>query len=342
MGVLFLLKINIYIFRQKVYHLTMKSIFVYNPESGNGRIKKYKSYILQELEKKYGEVECVETTHAGHAAELAKNAVGEYDYFFVAGGDGTLNEIVNGMGDAENKPIIGYIPSGTVNDISRSLGISRNIKKAVKNLITGTPFSHDIFKVNKRYGIYVCASGLFTKSSYITKQKEKRAFGKIAYIVKGIKEIKKAKPLQVKLTIDDEEIVKSCGMILIFNSRSVAGLKLNKRASLSDGKVEICLFHCHKTKITFVEIFRIINMFLFGIDRFKHYKHVTYRTASAFNIEMEEGAGINLDGEKSDEGSFNCNVISNGIQIIAPNKAKNKDEKRTTKLNKQLKENHEA
>ena len=323
----------------------MKYIFVYNPESGNGKIKKYKSYILQELSKKYGDVECVETTHPGHAAKLAKEAIGTYDYFFIAGGDGTLNEVVNGMGDAENKPIIGYIPSGTINDISRSLGISRNIKCAVKNIVNGTPFSHDIFKVNKRYGIYVCASGLFTKSSYSTKRAEKKRFGKIAYILRGVNEIKKAKPLSVSLKLEDETINTNCCMVLILNSRSVAGLKLNKNASLSDGKVEICLFNCKKNKISLTEIFRVINMFFFGIDRFKKSKHITYRKASAFTIDMEEGTAINLDGEKSDEGSFKFQVISNGIQIIAPNKAKKKDRKRTKKLTKaesNVKEDYET
>ena len=50
----------------------MKSIFVYNPESGKGKLKKYRDYILKELSEKYGEIDVVETTHAGHASELAK------------------------------------------------------------------------------------------------------------------------------------------------------------------------------------------------------------------------------------------------------------------------------
>ena len=276
----------------------------------------------------------METTHAGHAGELAKDSIGTYDNFFIAGGDGTLNEVVNGMGESENKPIIGYIPCGTVNDISRSLGISRNIKKAVKTLITGSPFSHDIFKVKRRYGIYVCASGLFTKTSYDTKRTDKKRLGKFAYVIRGVKEISKTKPLTVSLTIDNETITKTCCLVLILNSRSVASFKINKRASLSDGEVEICLFHCNKNTIGFADIVRMINTFIFGINHFKNSKHITYRKASAFKIEMEEGTAINLDGEKSDDGSFNCKVIQNAIQILAPSKAHRKDKKRTRILNK--------
>lgn len=302
----------------------MKSIFVYNPESGKGKIKKYKDYILKKLSAKYGEIDCVETTHSGHASELAKEAVSKYDYFFVSGGDGTLNEVVNGMGEAEKKPVIGYIPSGTVNDVARSLGISRNIKRAVKNLLNGEPFEHDIFKVNKRYGIYVCGTGLFTKSSYDTKRYDKKKFGKIAYFKNGIDEIFHTKPLLVEVKIGEEVVKKQCALVLILNSRSVAGFRLNKKASLSDGEVEIVLFHSDKNHIDGKCLKSIIDCFLFGLKPHKQNKHITHLKASEFEIKTAEGTVINLDGEKSQEGSFRCSVIQKGIKIIAPKKQNKK------------------
>jgi len=303
----------------------MKSIFVYNPESGKSKVVKMKDYILTKLSKKYGEIDCVATTHAGHAKELAKESIGKYDYFFIAGGDGTLNEVVNGMGSAEDKPVIGYIPSGTVNDIARSLGISRNIKKAVKNILTGTPFEHDIFRLNRRYGIYVCCTGLFTKSSYDTERYKKKKYGKIAYVKKGLEEIKGAKPVAVELTIGDEVITKNCGLVLILNSRSVAGCKINRAAKLNDGEVEIVLFHSSKKNIDLNQISTIIKAFLFGIDKVKNSPHVTYRKASTFKISTEDGTIINLDGEKSDEGSFNFTVFPKAVKIIAPKKSHKKN-----------------
>ncbi len=296
----------------------MKNIFVYNPESGRGKIQKYKNYILKKLSEKYGEIECVETDHQGHAHDLAKESIGKYDYFFVAGGDGTLNEVINGMGDAENKPIIGYIPSGTVNDVARSLGISRNIKKAVKNLINGTPFEHDIFKVNDRYGIYVCATGLFTNTSYDTERYLKKKFGKMAYVKKALQDLKRTESLPMKLTLENETIETNCALILILNTRSVAGFRINKNASLCDGEVEIVIFTSPNKYVMLGELTVIAHTFLYGLDKLKNNKNIIYRKADKFTISISEGTAINLDGEKSGEGSFDFEVLQKSIKIITP------------------------
>lgn len=300
----------------------MKCIFVYNPESGNGRIKKYRDYILKTLAEKYGEVDCVETRHAGDATELAKNSIGVYDYFFVSGGDGTINEVVNGFGEAENAPILGIIPSGTVNDVAHSLGISKNLKKAVRNLIEGEVFEHDIFKVNDRYGIYVCCTGLFSKTSYDTERYKKKRLGKLAYFFRGVKELNTTKPTKLEITVDGKKIQRHCAMLLIFNSRSTAGFNVNKKALLDDGVVEVVVFHSHPKRIWLFEILRAVRFFLFGVNSVKNSKNVTYFQSSNFKIKLAEDTVINLDGEKSGKGSFDFTVINKGIKILVPKKHK--------------------
>ena len=300
----------------------MKCIFVYNPESGKGKIKKYRDYILKELATKYGEVDCVETRHAGDATELAKNACGVYDYFFVSGGDGTINEVVNGFGENENAPILGIIPSGTVNDVAHSLNISKNLKKAVKNLIEGVVFEHDIFKVNDRYGIYVCCTGLFSKTSYDTARYSKKRLGKLAYFIRGVREVLTTKPTKLELQVNGEKLKRDCAMLLIFNSRSTAGFNVNKKALLDDGVVEIIVFHSHKKSIWLFDLFRTVRFFLFGIKAVRKSKNITYRQASNFKIKLAEDTVINLDGEKSGKGTFDFKVINKGLKILIPKKTK--------------------
>lgn len=298
----------------------MRSIFVFNPESGKGKLKKYENFIIENLSKKYGEIDCVETTHSGHAQELAKQSVGKYDYFFVAGGDGTLNEVVNGFGNHEQKPVLGYLPCGTVNDIARSLGISRNIKKAVKQLLDGEIFNHDTFKVNDKYGIYVCCAGLFTTSSYQTQRKYKKHLGKIAYFFHGAKDIFKAKPVKIGIEYDGHKFEQSCSLLLILNNRSVAGFKLNKNAELNDGQVEVILVHCKPNKVTFGNILHAMKLVLFGVEKYKNSKKITYLKLSKFKLEMQSNTIINLDGEKSGAGNFDFEVLQGSLNIIVPKK----------------------
>ena len=296
----------------------MKSIFVYNPESGQKKISQYIDLIKTTIESKYGELDIVPTTHAGHANEIAKTLAKNYDYFFVAGGDGTLNEVVNGLGSQRKKPIVGYIPTGTVNDCARSLGISLNIKKAIRNLVEGEPFAHDTFKVNDKFGIYVCGAGLFTQASYKTPRKEKKLLGKIAYIIGAAKELMHSKPVKVSIKTGGETIKETCSLMLIFNSKSVGSMRLNKGAKLNDGKVEVVLFKSFKKTVTLIDVIRIVSAFLFGIKRVKNKKYIVYRQFSNFTVSSTRDIPINLDGEKATKGSFVFNVWKQSIQIIAP------------------------
>ena len=110
-----------------------KCLFVYNPKSGKSGLVKRVNYIINELNAIYDEVDYKPTEYAGHATKIARDACGVYTHLIISGGDGSFNEIVNGVAEQENAPIIGYLPSGTVNDISRSLNISRNLNKALKS-----------------------------------------------------------------------------------------------------------------------------------------------------------------------------------------------------------------
>lgn len=298
----------------------MKSLFVFNPESGNGRLKKHKEYILSRLREAYGDVECIETTHPLHASELASKAVGNYDYFFVGGGDGTISEVINGMGEAENKPIIGYIPCGTVNDLAKSLGLSKNIKKAVDTLVSGMPLAHDIFKTNDRYGIYVCCCGLFTKASYRTARSEKKHFGKLAYFVEGFKDVFKAKPVHTVVSNPSETIEKDCAMVLIMNSRSVAGIKLNKSARIDDGKVDVVLFHSSSKKVRIRDMLKCVKAFVFGLDSVKNDKNVTYRSLDQFHLSTPTSEVVNVDGEQTDNHEVDFSVIKEAVKILVPQK----------------------
>lgn len=304
-----------------------KCLFIYNPESGKGKIKSKEDFIVSRLREKY-DVEVVHSQYAGNISKVLLERGEEFALIVGAGGDGTLNEIVDCIMRLDNKPLLGYIPSGTVNDVAHSLYIPRNTKKAVDCILNGQPYSHDIMKINDRYGIYVCAAGLFTGASYLTDQKIKKKMGKIAYAFNGAKSIFSTKSIKLKIKYEGGEIEGRYAIILINNSRYTAGMPLNKKVNLCDGLVDVMLIESKKEKVNLITVIKTIFMFLRGIDRYINKKHVHHLQLPAFRVETNGDTIINLDGEKVSSGSFDVEVIQGGIEIIVP---------KINKLKKQIK-----
>lgn len=303
---------------KKVYSIPMKCLFVANPESGKGKIVKKKDYIISRLKQKFEVVDYVQTERAGHLTEIIEERYANYDCVVVSGGDGTVNETVTALAEKPNAPIIGYIPSGTVNDVARTLGISRNVKKAVDIIINGKPFEYDIMKINQRYGIYVCGFGMFTTSSYKTKQSAKRKMGKFAYVLDSVKEFFVSKPINFEFESSNKCISGATALALFINSRSVAGMRFNKDANLQDGTVDVVVFLEKKKRVSFATKLRIFKMFLFGINSVKKSKQVEVFECKSARVKVGD-AVVNLDGENGGQGDFDLDTINKGITIYARN-----------------------
>ena len=293
-----------------------KCLFTYNPQSGKGKIVKNENLIVKMLNEKY-EVKVVRSEFAGHIGKIILEQGENYDLIVVAGGDGTLNEAINALARLNKKPKLGYIPTGTVNDVAHSLKIPKNIKKAVNIILNGQEFKHDIFKMNDRYGIYVCCSGLFTESSYATNQNNKKKLGKLAYGLYGVKKIFTSKSINLSLKYQGGNVEGKFAIMLIINSRSVAGFKINPKAILNDGLVDIVLIKSKKEKINFSAVLRVAKLFLFGIPK-KSSKNVIILHLDKFEVETPYDTVINLDGEHIGDGSFTFETIKEGINILIP------------------------
>jgi len=295
----------------------MKCIYIFNPQSGNKKHNKMKDYITKKLLSKYDIVDIKPTEKRGDAERFAKEACGVYDAIIVAGGDGTLNEIINGIANQEVRPKIGYIPAGTTNVVAHSLKIPKNIKKAIKIILNENTMSCDIFKVNQKYGIYVCAFGLFTASSYSTNQKEKNIFGKLAYYFSGIKELGTTKKFKFTLKSDELELKKDIILGIIANGKYVSGFKINKDSTFNNGLVNLIIFHeKNKKSVSLKTLFTILKLFLFGVTSIKKVKNCSVIKLNKFRIEFEDNIPINVDGEKGAEGSFDFMLLNHHIDIF--------------------------
>ncbi|HHV12921.1 MAG TPA: YegS/Rv2252/BmrU family lipid kinase [Clostridiales bacterium] len=218
-------------------------LFIFNPAAGRGRIKG-KLYDIIDIFVKHGyKVHIHPTQKRGDATAYIANDQTDYDLLVCAGGDGTLNEVVTGQMLAGKQVPIGYLPSGSMNDVGHSFKISRNIMAAVDNIVGGKPYAMDIGKFNDQYFIYVAAFGAFTNIAYTTSQKNKNAIGHLSYYLEGIKQLSDLKERQVKLEYDGNVLEDKFIVGLVTNSLYIGGFKnpSYERTSLNDGLLEVLL-----------------------------------------------------------------------------------------------------
>ena len=220
-----------------------KVLLIVNPCAGRTKSRAATFDIVDKFSQSDYEFSVHTTTCRGDATNIVKNNGDGMDLVVCCGGDGTLNETINGVMDMLRRIPIGYIPTGSTNDLASTLGIPRDIGKATDLIMSGNTNSYDIGLFNNRYFSYVASFGAFTKSSYATSQKMKNRLGHVAYILNGLKEWKNMKPVHMRVEYDGGVIEDDFSFGAISNSTSVAGLfKFDVNdVRLNDGYFEILL-----------------------------------------------------------------------------------------------------
>ena len=162
-------------------------LLIVNPLSGRGKIRGELLRVVEIFSNNDYNVTVYPTKSRGDATvKMSSLTSGEYDIIVVCGGDGTLNEVITGLMKARLKTVLGYIPSGTLNEWSTGLGIAKNIAKAARDILDGTEITLDIGKFDDRYFSYTASFGAFTSASYSAPQDVKNVLGQAAYFFEGI------------------------------------------------------------------------------------------------------------------------------------------------------------
>lgn len=269
-----------------------KLLYIYNPMSGQKTIGNHLSEIVEYFSKKSYFPTVYATQKANDAREKVKEFSKEYEEILVSGGDGTLDEVVSGLLKSEEKSIIGYIPTGSTNDFSRSLKIPTDINKATKLAINGETMDIDVGKFNSKFFTYVAAFGSIAQVSYETDQSMKNIFGRFAYILEGVKTVSNLKAYKAKITIDDEVFEGEFIHFMATNSVSVGGFNnfYKKNIGLDDGIFEAALIKKPKGLIE-------LNQIIDGLRSKKENDNVIFRSGSVFKVESDEKIDWTLDGD---------------------------------------------
>lgn len=291
-----------------------KLLLIVNAHSGRGEIRHRALDVIDIFTAAGFVVTFVPTQYAGHATEIARAYGGEYDRVVCCGGDGTVNETLNGLMTHFYRPQLGILPAGTMNDYAYSLAIPSSIVRAASVAAEGHPFSIDVGNFNGRYFTYVAAFGLFTDVTYETDQDAKNILGIVAYLLEGVKRVSSIKTYRVRLEYDDGVLEETCIVGLFSNSISIAGMRTAYRdALLDDGKVEICLIRPPKT-LAAVQDFVNILLNIKQVSELEHSEFLRVVHTKKAVLTCEEPIAWTVDGESG--GTFTTASIKACQQAI--------------------------
>lgn len=270
-----------------------KARIIYNPTAGRESFKKNLSMALEQLEIAGYETSAHATIGEFDAQRAALTAVEKgFDLIVAVGGDGTINEVINGIAGQEKRPKLGIIPAGTTNDFANALNIPRDTRKALDIITSNHSKKLDIGKANNQYFVNIAGGGDLTEVSYEVPSKLKTMIGQLAYYVKGLELLPFIKPTKTKIEYDGTVIDEEIMLFLIANTNSVGGFeKLAPDAEFDDGYFDLIILR----KTNLAEFIRIAGLALRGAHLDD--KDIIHAQAKHIIVTPEDSMQLNVDGE---------------------------------------------
>lgn len=290
---------------------------IYNPTSGREAMKNNLVDILNILERAGYETSAYATTPEPNSAknEAERAAKSGFNLIVAAGGDGTINEVVNGIAPLKHRPKLGIIPAGTTNDYARALKIPREDPiGAAKVIAKGQTIKMDIGEAGKNWFVNIAAGGLLTELTYGVPSQVKSLFGYLAYLVKGAELLPQIKPIKMHLEYDGGTYDGKASMFFLALTNSVGGFEqIVPDASLDDGKFTLIVV---KTS-NLIEILQLITMVLNGGKHVNDPRILYVKTSKLVAKPVDEKMMINVDGEYGGDAPMTFKNHRQHLEIFA-------------------------
>lgn len=214
-------------------------LLVANPIAGGGKARASLLSIVEELARLRIRPELLLTQAPWEAAEQVRALRDDYELVVVSGGDGTVNEVVNGM--AGSVVPLAIIPTGTQNVLARELAIPDSVPEAVRLIQSGHTQSYDLGNANGRYFILWSGIGFDAHVAARVDPALKRRIGAAAFLITGLSEAHAYEPVPIRVAVDGRE--SEANFVVVSNGRYYSRyFELMPQASMRDGYLDVSLF----------------------------------------------------------------------------------------------------
>lgn len=300
----------------------MKTELIINLTAGGGKPRSHLKTIFKYLKENGFNFKVSYTSHHGEAIELARKAADKgMDLIVSIGGDGTVNEIVNGIMKSKNNPSLGIIPLGWANDFIKSVNIPSDITQACQILVQGKIKEIDVGIINEKiYFANICGVGFDAEVAQLANQMKSkhpnlRILSAFVYVFATVKKL--LSPFgyhHVKIKLNGQKIHSKILFIAIGNGKFYGGrFKITPRAILDDGLLEICLVEemgRFKYLSIIPKVFKGTHASIKGIS-FYRAKEVVIESSETI---LAQVSGEVIEGQKK----FTITLLPKRLKLIVP------------------------
>lgn len=294
--------------------LEKKMMFIVNPVAGKKVMEKKLAEVLTVFTKGGYKVTVFPTMEKGDATRYVKAYGKDYDIICCSGGDGTLNETITGVIDADLKPKVGYIPCGSTNDFAEYHGLSMDILEAAKNIVAGEIKAIDIGAIGDKYFINSAEFGAFTWQAYTTSQSLKNYLGGKAYLLGALMDLNRLRSNHLKIEMDGEEFEGDFIFGVTASSCNIAEkiLKSFRQPVVADdGLFEIGFVMRPNSVPALNKLYRALK------NNDPNTKFIKFCRCSGTTITTDEPFDWNVDGElQTMEGTFEIKILHRRINLM--------------------------
>ena len=286
------------------------ALLIVNPRAGLVARSRAVRRIAATLERLGWDVETRETAARGQAEDVARDAAARgLDVVLSAGGDGTLNEVIQGLAGTETA--VGALPLGTMNVWVRELGLALDPVVAARQMAVGQVRRVDLGRANDRYFLLMAGLGLDAEAVLAAEVPAKRRFGPTPLVAAGVLAAARATGSRLALRVDGRLRRLQGAMVVVGNTRLWAGaVQITRRATASDGVLDVCVFPGR----TLWDKLRHLALVLVG--RHEDDPDVTYLRARELLIAARPPLPLQVDGEPHGTTPVHIRVVPGALRVL--------------------------
>jgi diacylglycerol kinase (ATP) len=287
--------------------MSASTLIILNPAAHSERAQRKRA----EVEAMAGDCVVCETTSAGDAELMARRGAKEgFQKIVAAGGDGTINEVVNGL--AGTNATLGLLPIGTMNVFATELGLPVHDLELCWNIIKAdNTRAVDLPKANQKFFVQLAGVGLDAQVVKETSAQLKRNFGPLSYLISAAQIAARQPP---RLFIHSEDApIKEGSFVLIGNGRLYGGpFPFFKQAVIDDGKLDVIVFK----SLGYLEIIKYLQDVVFSSEI--RVPEIEYFQTARLRVESEQSVPVELDGELVGNCPVEFSLDQRSLRVLVP------------------------